>query len=262
MTMKTFTCIWIASLLALLSNGVQAQGTKDDKRGFDHHHQALTAILKKHVKNGRVDYRDLKKNAAPLMGYLNRLAAVREPEFRTWNKDLQMAFLINLYNAATLKLIIDHYPVDSIKDIGGWFSGPWDKKVVRLFGDKVTLDHLEHDILRPKYKDPRIHFAVNCASIGCPVLRPEAFQASKLDQQLDEQGRIFLNNDAKNRLDAADDTLHLSPIFDWFEEDFTDKAGTVQKYVARYFPEKERDIILKRDLDIEHTDYDWSLNEH
>ena len=172
-----------------------------------------------------------------------------------------MSFLINLYNAATLKLVTDNYPVKSIKDIGSVFKSPWKQKVVRLFSEKVTLDYIEHDLLRPTFNDPRVHFAVNCASIGCPSLRAEAFQASKLDAQLNEQGRLFLRDKSKNRLDAKNKTLFLSSIFDWFKDDFTAKSGTVEKFVAPYFPEGERKVILQSRLKMKNTDYDWNLNK-
>jgi hypothetical protein len=152
----------------------------------DHTHAAFTTILAKHVKGELVDYASIKKNPDPLIAYLDTLAAVPESAFNKWDRKQQMAFLINLYNAATLKLVIDHYPIKSIKDIGG-MKGPWKQEVVRLFGRFKTLDHVEHDLLRPIYQDPRVHFAVNCASIGCPALRAEAFQAARLDAQLDEQ---------------------------------------------------------------------------
>lgn len=228
---------------------------------FDHSHATFTSVLEKHVKNEQVDYAALKKNPGDLNAYLDTLAAVPKQTFNFWNRDQQMAFLINLYNAATLKLVIDHDPVKSIKDIGGILKGPWKQKVVRLFGRYVTLDHVEHGLLRPNYGEPRIHFAVNCASIGCPALRPEAFQASKLDTQLDEQARGFLRDTSKNHLDADKGVLHLSPIFDWFEDDFTGKSGSVAKFVAPYFPKSQQATIAKGGLKIRHTDYDWGLNK-
>ncbi len=212
------------------------------------------------MKGELVDYPGLKRNPAPLNAYLDTLAAVPESAFKKWNKDEQMAFLINLYNAATLKLVADHYPVKSIKDIGGAAGGPWKQKVVRLFGKVETLDHIEHDLLRPNYKDPRAHFAVNCASIGCPALRAEPFQASKLDAQLDEQGRIFLRDASKNRLDAGKKTLYLSSIFDWFKEDFTENSGSVEKFILLYVSDADRKVIGKGGLAVKNNDYDWTLN--
>ena len=235
--------------------------TQSSDDAFDHSHAALTAALKKHVKNGKVDYAALKKNQTSLNTYLDSLATVSKKEFWSWKKNQEIAYLINLYNAATLKLIIDHYPVDSIKDIGGFINGPWEQNVVRLFGNKVTLDFVEHEMLRKYYNEPRIHFAVNCASIGCPVLRAEAYQATKLDNQLDEQGREFLRNDAKNRVNTKTNTLHLSPVFDWFAGDFKKKSGSVQKFILPYLHKKDRAAVKKQQFDIDYTDYSWKLNK-
>jgi Protein of unknown function, DUF547 len=169
--------------------------------------------------------------------------------------------LINLYNAATLKLVIDHYPVKSIKDISASSGGPWKQPVVRLFGRKQSLDYLKNDFLRPKYKDPRIHFAINCASIGCPALRNDAFQASKRSSQLDEQTRNFLKDTSKNRIDAATKTLYLSSIFDWFKADFVGKSGSVEKFIAPFMSSGDRAIVEKGGLTVKSTEYGWSLNK-
>lgn len=230
-------------------------------RAFDHSHASFTQILSSHVRGENFDYAKLSKNPDALGAYLDGLAKVGKSDFNGWQKNEQMAYLINLYNAATLKLVIDHYPVKSIKDIGGLLGSPWKKKVVSLFGEKVTLDHIEHDLLRPKFNEPRIHFAVNCASIGCPPLRNEAFRAADLETQFEEQALAFLRDTSKNLFDAKTKTLRLSPIFDWFKEDFVKKSGSVGKFVAPYFTEKERAVIRGGGINIKHTDYDWSLNK-
>ena len=264
--MKIITSAIALSLLPALASCSRAEKVTSYKvtssqQQVDQSHAAFTAILKKHLKNDMVDYAGLKKNPGELNAYLETLAAVPEPAFKKWNKDQQMAFLINLYNAATLKLIVDHYPLKSIKDIGNVLKGPWKQEVVRLFGELETLDHVEHDLLRKNYHDPRIHFAVNCASIGCPALRPEAFQAVKLEAQLEEQSREFLGDSSKNRLDAKNKTLYLSPIFDWFKGDFTAKSGTIEKFVTPYVSAAERKVIEKGGISIKYTDYDWNLNK-
>lgn len=262
--MKSLIIVSI-SLLSALTNCSQAEKASSYKieapqQQIDHSHAAFTSILSKHVKNELVDYAGIKKNPAPLNTYLDTLASVPESAFKKWDKKQQMAFLINLYNAATLKLVIDHYPVKSIKEIGG-AQGPWKQKVVRLFGKIETLDHIEHNLLRPKYKDPRVHFAVNCASIGCPALRAEAFQAEKLDAQLDEQGRIFIRDTSKNSVDAKNKTLNLSEIFDWFKDDFTAKSGTVEKFISGYVSDADQKVIQQGGLAIKKTKYDWNLNK-
>lgn len=229
--------------------------------GFDHSHAALDGVLRKHVNGSGVDYAGLKKDPKPLDGYLDSVAAVSEASFKEWSKEQQMAMLINLYNAATLKLVVDHYPEKSIKKIGSWSGGPWKQRVVRLFGEKRSLDYIEHDLLRPNYHDPRIHFAVNCASIGCPPLRSEAFTAAKLGKQMDEQARIFLGDGRNNRIDAKARILYLSSIFDWFKDDFVKKSGSVEKFIAPYFNEADRKLIQGGELKIRYSDYDWNLNE-
>ncbi len=227
-------------------------------QAFDHTHSEFTEVLRVHVKGATVDYAALKKSPGKLESYLASAAAVKESDFQTWTEARQIAFLANLYNAATLKLIIDHYPVKSIKDIGGLLSSPWKQPVVGLFGEKVTLDHVEHGLLRKNYSEPRVHFAVNCASVGCPNLRAEAFQADRLDAQLDEQARLFLSDKTRNRVEGG--TLYLSPIFDWFAADFT-KAGSVADFVAPYFPSEDRKAVVSGELKIRYTDYNWSLNQ-
>lgn len=227
---------------------------------LDHSHAVLDGVLGKYVKASGVNYAGLKNDSSSLNAYLDALAAVPESEFKGYSKEQQMAMLINLYNAATLKLVIDHYPVKSIKDISASSGGPWKQPVVRLFGKKQTLDYLENDLLRPKYKDPRIHFAINCASVGCPELRNDAFQASKLDSQLDEQTRKFLKDSTKNRLDAKSKNLYLSSIFDWFKADFVGKSGSVEKFIAPYLSGSDRAIVEKGGLTLKNTDYSWSLN--
>ncbi len=264
--MKYLTITLALSLSAALTNCSRGEKTSSyqlapTQQEIDHKHATFTAVLKRHVKDENVDYAGLKKDSGELNAYLDALAAVPEAAFKKWEQKQQMAFLINLYNAATLKLVIDHYPVKSIKDIGNVVKGPWKQEVVRLFGKLETLDHIEHDLLRPKYQDPRVHFAVNCASIGCPALRAEAFQAAKLDAQLDEQARAFLQDRTKNYLDPKNKTLHLSSIFDWFKEDFTTKSGTVEKFIAPYFNEADRQVIEQGGLKIKSTDYDWKLNK-
>ena len=153
---------------------------------FGHTHAAYDALLKQFVADGRVDYQGLESDSSALDHYLDSIAAISEATFNAWTKPAQLAFLINLYNAATLKLIVDHYPIKSIKNIGSFFKGPWDQPVVRLFGQTITLDNLEHDIIRKDYSEPRIHLALVCAAKGCPPLISEAYVAGRLDDQLDD----------------------------------------------------------------------------
>lgn len=212
-------------------------------------------LLERHVDNGFVDYAGLKQQEARLDAYLDILAAV-DPD--SLSRSGAFAYYINVYNAWTIKLILMNYPgVESIRDLGSWFKSPWKKEFVKLKKGTVHLDHVEHEILRPTFKDPRIHFAVNCASRSCPPLRGEPYDGERLNQQLNEQTRQFCNDPAFNFLEG--DTLHVSSIFDWYEEDFPDNL--VDFFLTYADPDLGQRLKERRgDIDIEYLDYDWSLN--
>lgn len=223
---------------------------------YDHSHGALDAILKARVSAGLVDYAGLKAERAPLDAYLTEAGSVPMATFQQWSKDEQLAFLINVYNGATLQLIIDGYPVDSIKSLGGLVKSPWAKESVLLFGKKISLDTLEHKIIRKNYTEPRIHFALVCAAMGCPPLRNEAYQGARLEEQLEAQTKEFLTTPEKNRVDAEKKVVWLSPIFKWYGEDFQTGGGALLAYLAPYLGQTSLD-----GYDVEYTDYDWALNE-
>jgi hypothetical protein len=174
------------------------------------------------------------------------------------SRNEQFAFYINAYNAWTIKLILSGYPgVKSIKELGSIFKSPWKEKLARIDGDVVTLDHIEHGILRPMFKDPRVHFAINCASKGCPPLRAEPYRGDVLDQQLDEMAKAFINDPSRNRLEGK--TLYVSSIFKWFKEDFrNDIVGFFQEY-AQGNLKKELDSSAE-EIKVKYLAYDWSLN--
>ncbi len=221
---------------------------------FAFDHTPLTGVLNTYVdENGMVNYESLKSNRGALDAYLKKTGAVSEKELKGWSKDEQLAFYINVYNAETLKFIIDNYPVDTIKDLGGFLSTPWDKKVVTLFGEETTLNAVEHKIIRKQFDEPRIHFALVCAAISCPPLRSEAYTGAKLESQLDNQARVFMAQNAKNRIEG--DTLYLSSIFDWYGGDFESKEKSLIQYVDPYI---DGSAVGKK---VEFTDYDWSLNK-
>ena len=222
---------------------------------FDHSHALWGKVLRQHTTNGLVDYRAVKQNPSDLNAYLRELNGVEESDFKQWSREQRLAFLINLYNASVFRLIIDNYPVSSIKNIGGWFGRPWDVEVVPLFGNVGTLSYLEHEMIR-KYDEPRIHFALVCGALGCPELRRDPYDAEKLDTQLSDQGRKFVRDRTKNRVDANARTLYLSPIFKWFAEDFQKQSGSVLKFVQTYRPD-----LPDGQWKIRYTHYDWSLND-
>ncbi|MCH8218008.1 MAG: DUF547 domain-containing protein [Planctomycetes bacterium] len=237
-------------------------GTVVRAQDFDQAHSRFDTVLKTYVENGQVDYAGLKSNRRELDRYLSSLAAVDEKEFKTWQASDRLALLINLYNAATLQLIIDHYPVKSIKDIGGFFRGPWKQRVVRLFGKTITLNTLEHEIIRKQFDEPRVHAALVCAAQGCPPLRPEAYVGARLEAQLAEQMRTFLADSTKNHVNVRSGKISLSRIFKWYGKDFTKNGKTLLGSLAPYWPDQAAARLKSRsDWDIAYTDYDWSLNE-
>jgi hypothetical protein len=218
-------------------------------------HGLFTELLGKYVQNGKVDYQGFKREEAKLDQYLKILE--RTP-VRTLSRNDRFAFYINAYNAWTIKLILTGYPgITSIKDLGTFFKSPWKKKIARIDGRTVTLDHIEHEVLRPAFKDPRVHFAVNCASKGCPPLRSEAYRGEVLDRQLDEMTRAFINDPRRNYLEGR--VLYVSRIFKWFSEDFDDDVvGFFLKYAQGDL--KKRLAAQAKKIDVEYLDYDWSLN--
>ena len=217
-------------------------------------HTLYGNLLQKYLKDGVVDYQGLKNEERTLDQYLDLLDQTNPDGL---SRDEQLALYINAYNAYTLKLILENYPVASIKDIGGWLKGPWKIRFCRIGGKTLTLDEIEHDIIRPRFKDPRVHFAVNCASKSCPPLISEPYQGSILDNQLDANTRDFLNDPKENRLEG--DTLYVSKIFKWLRKDF---GGDVVGFFLKYAQKDLKDrLSSKRDqIEIKYLDYDWSLN--
>lgn len=259
-------------LMALLLLSAQGLATADET--YDPNHTAYDEVLKEFVKDGLVDYPGLKKNPKQLNQYLDYLSGIKQQEFKSWDENDQLAYLINFYNAATLKLIVDHYPVKSIKDIGGLLSGPWRQKVVNLFGDTINLSTLEHEIIRKNYDEPRIHIALVCAAKGCPPLRNEAYTGEKLDRQLDNQSDVFLAGPTGLRIDRPNNAVYLSSILKWYGKDFIRKytpesgfAGfdkteqAVLHFTSRYVSEDDRKYLESGNYSIDYLDYDWSLNE-
>ena len=243
-------------ILMLGSVSIASQATTAE---FGQTHALFTSVLTNYVKDARVDFAALKAHPQDLTRYLDQVAAVSKAEFKKWSEPEQIAFLANAYNAYTLRLIIDHYPLKSIKDIGSFINGPWDQPVVKLFGETITLNTLEHKILRVDYAEPRLHFALVCAAKGCPPLRNEAYVGVRLNEQLNDQGKQFLAETAKNRVEAAEHTVYLSPIFKWYAGDFEKKSGSVLAALKPYWPAKP--VAGYEDFKIRYTDYDWSLNE-
>jgi len=229
---------------------------------FDHSHVKWSKILKEHTKKEvnqvSFNYDKLKKAPKELKSYLKDLEAVKKDQFKSFTRDQKLAFWINAYNAYTIKIIIDNYPVKSIFEIKSNFftKGPWKKDFINLLGKEMSLDDIEHGTIRKQFKEPRIHFAVNCASIGCPSLLQEAFVANKLESQFQSASDNFLNNKLKNFVKG--NTLHLSKIFKWYGDDFKQYKGAHDKGFVNYIV-KELKLEGKYTYTIE--DYDWKLNK-
>ncbi|MCP4744830.1 MAG: DUF547 domain-containing protein [Desulfobacteraceae bacterium] len=219
-------------------------------------HGTYAKLLSKHVHKGKVDYTGFQNDEKELDKYLNYLARII-PD--TLDRNESKAFYINLYNAWTIKLVLSGYPnLGSIKDLGNFLWTPWKKKLVKLNGRKVTLDYIEHDILRPVYKDPRIHFAINCASQSCPPLSPQPYTGKTLDQQLDAATAAFINDPNTNYI--KDQALYVSRIFKWFGDDFNNNViGFFENFASSEF---KRELVKKKNtLEVKYLDYDWSLND-
>ncbi len=221
---------------------------------FDHSHKTYDTILKKYAANGRVDYKSL-KNETSLKSYLDSLSSVTVGEYNGYSKEQKLAFLINSYNAFTIQLILDNYPLKSIRNIGILPLAAWKKEFFTLLGEERSLGWIEHEKLRKDFDEPRIHFAIVCASIGCPPLISEAYTPEKLEVQLQTVKDNFLNDSTKNRYEAHTNTLYLSSIFDWFKDDFT-KKGSLLDFIQDSMKAK-----FGKEPKIKYTFYDWNLNE-
>jgi hypothetical protein len=245
---------------------------------LDHSHKAWDDLLKKHVKyvqNGnasRVDYAGFARDRQALRGVLDDYQKVARAEFDGWTKAQQQAFLVNDYNALTIEKILTRYPdIKSIRDFGTVFGNPWKDKFFTLFGQPSYLDQIEHEILRKEgvYDEPRVHVAVVCASIGCPMLRNEAFTADRLEAQLEDAMRRFMSDRTRNRYNAQARKLEVSKIFDWYGKDFekghkgySSVKGTAARYADLLADAPtDREAVRSQSADVAFLDYDWKLND-
>jgi hypothetical protein len=274
----------LIATIALLTAPAGAVIAQADPK-FDHGHAAWTALVRQNVvvieggRASRVRYAGFAGDRGQLKAYLDSLSKVTEAEFKAWSKPQQIAFLINAYNAFTVEKILTRYPdVKSIWDFGMLFGNPFKDRFFTLLGRESSLDRIEHDLLRAPgaYDEPRVHFAVNCASIGCPMLREEAYVADRLDEQLEEQARRFLSDRTRNRYSAREGALEVSKIFDWYKEDwqsgyrgFDGRSPAIasrEQYFARYAglladdPAQQK-LIADGDAPLAFLDYDWTLND-
>jgi hypothetical protein len=226
-------------------------------------HAPFTVLLRDHVRNDLVDYDAFAKSSS-FPSYLRSLDAARLDRF---SKEERLAFWINVYNAYTIELINRHKERASIRNINmllGVLRGkrPWKEDIVRAAGRVLSLDDVQNKILRVEFKEPRIHMALVGAALSSPPLRPEAYEGSKLEEQLQDQTRTFLRErQTANRLDLGNSIIYLSPIFDWNRADFGRTDAGILKFVSSYFEGAgERAAFAASRLTIEFTDFDWSLN--
>jgi len=274
-----FTFAALLPAAAILNS--TAFGADANAPGFGYADYA--AALKRHVdKTGMVNYKQLKAEPQQLQTFVARLAALEPSTYEKWTQKQQIALWLNAYNGLTLKVIIDNYPIKSSffrsriypKNSIRQIAGVWDKITFAVMGQELTLGQIEHEILRKKFDEPRIHMAMVCAAMSCPPLRNEPYIGHKLDAQLDDQSRKFLANRQSFRADRQKSILYLSPILKWFAEDFVNKhapeknigrhdrkTSAVLNFIAAYLSESEADFVLEGNFKIKYLKYDWSLNE-
>ncbi|MBA6315253.1 DUF547 domain-containing protein [Cellulophaga baltica] len=241
--MKVFTLI----LFTLFSLSFTSTSNSVPNTNSKPSHAEWNTLLGKYVdQKGNVNYKGFKKDAFALSTYLDSLA--KNAPTDQWSKDEKLAYYINLYNAATVKLILDNYPVKSIKDI----KSPWDQEWVKIGNKTYSLGTIEHKILR-KMNEPRIHFAINCASYSCPKLENTAYLPATMEAQLQKATFSFINDTTRNTI--SENELQLSNIFKWYKSDFTTKVS-LQEYIKPYSK-----IAISTNAKVKYLDYNWSLNE-
>ena len=213
----------------------------------------LSPITREGIELNGLDYSRVRKD--PDLTKMEEKLKSFSPGKALQSEEERLAFWINAYNFLAIRLVAENYPVASIKDIGSFFTSVWKKDAGIIGGKEYSLGEIEHDILREKFSEPRIHFAIVCASLSCPDLRPEIYLPAELDSQLNTAAASFLQNPAKG-LRLEDKELKISKIFDWFDDDFEPNGG-VKAFIRKYRP----DLKNIGSYDIEYLDYDWSLND-
>jgi len=252
-----------------------AAAVKAQPAGFDQEHKVFDKLLHDFVhEGGFVDYKGLAKRRSELDTYLKSLEAVTPLEFAKWTDSQRQALWINAYNAYTIRLILDNYPVDSIKDLGGLFSSVFSKEIIPLQrlasvdkrseaggSDPLSLGEVEHDLLAKISKKPLFHFAIVCASWSCPQLRNEAYTGDKLEKQLAAQARQFLSDTRKNDIHIRSGKLRVSKIFDWAEDELDGYPGGIRALLKDFAPESVTGDPAFAKAKLKYRDYDWSINE-
>ena len=264
-------------LALLLSAGRAGTVLTAQTTAFDHDYRAYAQLLRDHISGARVDYAKLKRDRQALEAVATELGQVSEADLDAWSREHRLAYWINAYNIFTLKVVVDNYPIK-----GSWFGfsprnsikridGVWDKLTWKAGGREVTLDQIEHEILRPGFDEPRIHFALNCASSSCPPIRSEPYRVDLLDRQLILAARDFLASDLG--LQVSGSTLRVSRIFNWYGDDFiprfahlvdadrSERARAILGVIAKYGPTEAATLAREGRARIRFLKYDWALND-
>jgi len=233
--------------LTTIENEIKTAESTPENLSTTPNHDLWNSILKSNVSSsGKVNYPNMKSNLNEIEAYITTLESLSDQS--TWSKNEKLAYWINIYNVATVKLIIENYPITSITTINN--GKPWDKKVVSISGKPYTLNRIENDIIRPRFNEPRIHFAINCAAISCPKIMNSAFTADKLNDQLTTQTTAFING-SKNSISS--NTVEISKLFEWYAADF---GVSIIDYLNKYTPTK-----INSTATITYKEYNWDLNE-
>lgn len=259
-----------------MGSPVRPQGTEFSKDKYAH-------VLKNHVdKKGLVDYQGLKENRQNLEDFLLAVNNLAAETFQSWTDEKKISFWIDVYNAFTLQVILDHYPIKSSflkslkypKNSIRQIAGVWNKITLLVMGEELTLDQIEHQILRKEYQEPRIHVALVCAAMSCPPLRLEPYEEEKLSDQLDDQSRRFVSSPMGFAIDKKKNRVYLSSIFKWYGADFIGiyepdsgytgldrKERAVLSFISQYLSDEDLTYLKDGSYKVKYIDYDWTLNE-
>lgn len=247
---------------------------------FDHDHTLFDGVLKKHVENGSVDYQALLKDRTDFDRYLSKIANVKREDINGWTRQQKLAFWINAYNALTIDMVLRHYPIDkpdpttpyplgSIQNI----EGVWDQLGWKIAGGNISLNYIEHEVLRKQLKEPRIHFAIVCATRGCPTLENRSFKADTVEKRFEQATRNYINHDHKIKIDVEKKIVYLSMVYHWFGEDFLPFSDTplftgrspkekgALNFIYRYVPTGQKKFLENNNFTVEFIPYDFGLNE-
>ena len=249
----------LCSILFLYHFRVEADSrTQQSAEGTAFSHDLFDQVLQEHVnENGRVNYTQLKANPEKFEAYLDLLAAANLTE---WSYNEQLTFWINAYNALVIKGVIDHYPTTSVRKVK-LFNGFFSRLKFQAAGKTYTLNEIEHGILREEFPDPRVHFAIVCASFSCPPLWNRAYTVKTIEERLETATFNFIRNPEQVRIDRTKRLVYLSKIFKWYEDDFKEGYDGVADFLADHLPTEDAEFLASTDVKFRYLNYDWTLND-